>query len=575
VIHDLFSSLSGEPEISQQQATKCRMRLIHTETLRLHEFWGDQIPNYVILSHTWDNEEVTFQDLHDEQATSKKGFVKIKRCCEEAVKIGVEYAWVDTCSIDKTSSSELSEAINSMFRWYRRAIKCYAYLSDLPSGLSSKDLKTRLPACRYFKRGWTLQELLVPKEVIFLAQDWTPMGTRDMWASAISKSTKIHEEALTGDVDRILAFSVAQKFSWASSRVTTREEDMSYCLLGLFNIHMPLLYGEGQQAFIRLQEEIMKRSDDQSLFAWSRAPGDASKDSVYGLLAVSPAQFIGCIDIVPFRNWTSSEPYEMTNAGISMRTSLLQCRDYSGSWFSEKSLILKCYDQKATQRLIGVPLKQLSPKGDQFARMQGLQYHLGNKCEFEPLRTIYIKNEIILPGPHELFSTGEKLSFLIVPDDRGFPFKIKDAWPKSQWDGKFNIVRPPNRSNIMASGSRWSAPDPELFNWGWHVALLLDFEENDVFVTSRDCTELVVVVGYNGRTDQCWITGLPAHDLEDCWTFTRFSGLSEWDDHLKLGYCGSVNTRAVILGTDGSPISDKVTPQWAGRPLQVKIRINN
>lgn len=151
------------------------MRLLYTSTLKLEEFIGSNIPPYAILSHTWGNEEVSFQDMQGSGAMEKVGYEKISRCCEKAATGGFEYAWVDTCCIDKSSSSELSEAINSMYRWYRNAEVCYVSLADVPHEYESLDLFNR---SRWFTRGWTLQELIAPSMVIFFDSDWEEIGTK-------------------------------------------------------------------------------------------------------------------------------------------------------------------------------------------------------------------------------------------------------------------------------------------------------------------------------------------------------------------------------------------------------------
>src|ERR1700738_366061 len=106
------------------------MRLLHTQTLKLHEFFGADIPPYAILSHTWDEGEVSFQEWQSGDGNLKAGYDKVRRCCQMAASDGFPYVWVDTCCIDKTSSSELSEAINSMYSWYRLSEVCYVYLAD-------------------------------------------------------------------------------------------------------------------------------------------------------------------------------------------------------------------------------------------------------------------------------------------------------------------------------------------------------------------------------------------------------------------------------------------------------------
>ncbi|KAK4464944.1 hypothetical protein QBC42DRAFT_262208 [Cladorrhinum samala] len=220
---------------------------------------------------------------------SKKGFAKIQRTCAQAISQGLEWAWVDTCCIDKSSSAELSEAINSMFRWYRDSSVCYAYLSDVE--YYSQGHPPKLEKSRWFTRGWTLQELIAPRRVHFFCKTWGFLGSRDALREEITKITGIPSGLLEGS-SRVNSFSVAQRMSWASKRQTTREEDMAYCLLGLFDIHMPLLYGEGTKAFARLQEEIIKQIDDQSLFAWTKSdPDDPDIWSLRSVLADSPADF--------------------------------------------------------------------------------------------------------------------------------------------------------------------------------------------------------------------------------------------------------------------------------------------
>lgn len=151
-----------------------------------------------------------------------------------------------------------------MFRWYGDAELCYAYLSDVdvlenPCAATSSFRKSR-----WFTRGWTLQELIAPGVVYFYDAHWRQIGARDTLLNPIVEATGIHPEYFTtGDLSR---FSAAQKMSWAANRRTTRIEDEAYCLLGLFDINMPLLYGEGNRAFARLQEEILHQSEDDSLF---------------------------------------------------------------------------------------------------------------------------------------------------------------------------------------------------------------------------------------------------------------------------------------------------------------------
>ncbi|KAH9227609.1 hypothetical protein K456DRAFT_1780596, partial [Colletotrichum gloeosporioides 23] len=246
------------------------MRLIETTTLAMETHYGKFIPPYAILSHTWEDEEVTFQDWTSPMRNGMKGFQKIHMTCQLAASNGIQYAWVDTCCIDKSNSAELSEAINSMYKWYQKAEVCYAYLSDLrlPESLP-EDASAPAPSfggCRWFHRGWTLQELIAPTAVLFYQHDWRFVGTKEDWKNILSDVTGIASTAIQDYRPR--DYSIAERMSWAGRRETTREEDMAYCLLGIFDVNIPMLYGEGTKAFRRLQEEIIRTAYDVSIFAW-------------------------------------------------------------------------------------------------------------------------------------------------------------------------------------------------------------------------------------------------------------------------------------------------------------------
>ena len=172
------------------------MRLLDTTTFELHEFFDRKIPPYAILSHTWGEDELFFQEMQSVNGKSKAGYDKIRRCCEMAAADGFEYCWVDTCCIDKTSSAELPEAINSMYRWYRVADVCYVYLADVPPNLGTEGARQAFRKSRWFTRGWTLQELIAPRSMIFFNNDWVEIRTNGSLKSQISEITKIKEEVL-------------------------------------------------------------------------------------------------------------------------------------------------------------------------------------------------------------------------------------------------------------------------------------------------------------------------------------------------------------------------------------------
>jgi hypothetical protein len=309
------------------------MRLINTSTLLLDEFFGDDIPKYAILSHTWTKEEVTFREWLEPTATtaSKAGFAKVKEACAVALSLGHEWLWADTACIDKTSSAELSEAINSMFAWYRDSAECLVYLTDVKQAAESDGQPQQLldiTASRWFERGWTLQELLAPADLTFYDRQWRCLGTKVEYAHAIAPITGIKAKILTSRVSlpSVLRQSVAERMSWMARRRTTRVEDMAYCMLGIFDINMPLLYGEGDKAFRRLQHEILRSYHDHTILAWTWTPPDRrlKYDWGIGVLARSPTAFVdyeSVIQALGRQLWAmqAPTPYSVTNLGLSIR----------------------------------------------------------------------------------------------------------------------------------------------------------------------------------------------------------------------------------------------------------------
>ena len=298
------------------------MRLLNTKTLQLILFDREPLPEYAILSHRWEDEEISFQELQAGMGAEKRGYQKIAAFCNEARKRGFEWGWIDTCGIDKTSSAELSEAINSMYKWYEKAAGCFVYLSDVTAKIqpdSSYCFPNFNSSC-WFTRGWTLQELIAPRSVEFYTSEWIYISDKCSKVDELSYITGVDKGVLLG-TSPVQASSVAKIMSWASKRVTTRKEDIAYCLLGLFGIYMPLLYGEGDRAFIRLQEEILKKSSDQSLFAWNPLVDTANsseKDSVCGIFSPSPDCFAETSEVMPLPEYWDTES-ALTNRGVRLR----------------------------------------------------------------------------------------------------------------------------------------------------------------------------------------------------------------------------------------------------------------
>ncbi|KAL9062246.1 MAG: hypothetical protein Q9157_009094, partial [Trypethelium eluteriae] len=301
--------------------------VVQKQKLTLEEFNSeDQVP-YAILSHTWGHkqDEVSFEDCQNEgQFPNKAGIEKVSNVCKKASEENFQYIWIDTCCINKNSSSELQEALNSMYRWYQHSTKCYAFLADIrkPDGELGKS--------RWMTRGWTLQELISPAYMDFYDMDWSFIAKREILAETIAEYTGIHITILRHE--RALSeFSIAQRMSWAANRHTTRVEDRAYSLFGIFDVHMSLLYGEGSNAFIRLQEELIKKSTDHSILAWDRdielkesdghrgsdLPTDRHEWSGYDLFASSPDDFRNCGNVV-IRHTEVPKTVELGNKGLQI-----------------------------------------------------------------------------------------------------------------------------------------------------------------------------------------------------------------------------------------------------------------
>lgn len=289
------------------------MRLLNTQTMQFKQFYDAKVPEYVILSHRWEEAgEVEFADFVNLTVAQRKAVPKVGQFCHLARAHRWPWVWIDTCCIDKRSTVELTEAINSMYRWYKQARRCYVYFNDVKWDRDSPDDgREQLKRSEWFTRGWTLQELLAPRFLECYDKDWKRIGSRDDLINDISTITGISYAHLRDH----RSACVAVKMSWAAKRRTSRIEDVAYCLLGLFGICMPMLYGEGWNAFLRLQRKIIKTTDDESIFAWT----DKNIFEPYGMLAPSPAAFASSGDVIRATDGAvDRRPYFMTNKGLEL-----------------------------------------------------------------------------------------------------------------------------------------------------------------------------------------------------------------------------------------------------------------
>ncbi|KAK5711211.1 hypothetical protein LTR17_018503 [Elasticomyces elasticus] len=356
------------------------MRLLNTTTLKFEEFIDTQ------QTGSYDR--------------NGAGWQKIQRCCRLSRQRGFDWTWIDTCCVDKTSSAELSETINSMFAWYRDAYACYVFMDDVKAdvlpvldladaeqeweqSLESATLNSieAFSNSRWWSRMWTLQELLAPRAVLFYNANNVLLGTRDSLALLISGASDIGLDVVTRKMN-IHEASIAQRMSWASERESTRIEDQAYALLGIFDVNMPLLCGEGTKAFARLQEQIIAHSDDQSILAWGLwAPKDHDLE---GVLASAPSDFDGSGQVTIPRSATHAyhvHSYGVTNQGLAMTHNggLMRMADWAAEygWRSgPNTLTLQCVNNDVERG--SMANKSLTtPIRLHFKRREGRWYRAG------------------------------------------------------------------------------------------------------------------------------------------------------------------------------------------------------
>ncbi|KAI0160683.1 heterokaryon incompatibility protein-domain-containing protein [Xylariaceae sp. FL1272] len=337
------------------------MWLININTGRLEAFNDDskKRPDYAILSHTWgsDDEELSFQDLQASEPKTGPGRDKFEACCTLAKWDQLEYAWIDTCCIDKTT-------INSMFKWYRDAKICYAYLSDVAESTPAEP-ESDFGRSRWFQRGWTLQELIAPPIVRFFNAEWKYLGDKATLATVVEQITQIPRLVLLGHI-QLKEASIAQRMSWAANRVTKRKEDIAYCLLGIFDVMMPMLYGEGERAFIRLQEAILlSQPNDDSILAWGNIPRSSrSVTFPTGAFASAPSDFLRCGQVICTTSSDSDDANVLTLQGRSVRLR----RPLYAHPSSQLYIVLRCRFYDEPERCIALSVQPWSSGVNNYCR---------------------------------------------------------------------------------------------------------------------------------------------------------------------------------------------------------------
>ena len=538
------------------------MRLLNTKKIVPEAFPNPKtpyIPDYAILSHRWGKTEVSLQEIENpsQELCDTVGYQKVKRCCEQAASVGFDYVWIDTCCIDKRNNVELTEALNSMFQWYRDSRVCYSYLDDVPSSDEPRSEDSRFRQSRWFTRGWTLQELLAPLYVVFFGSDWTEIGTKSSLQEVISDITGVDSQVLLTNYSGEI--SVAQRMAWASKRETARVEDEAYCLMGLFGVNMPMLYGEGNNAFIRLQLEIIKLSDDQSIFAWSGYNQQGGR----GLLASSPKEFVNCSNVRRYGDDSQTSAFSMTNKGLHIELPLIPCGNPS-----EENLfqaVLAC------QRKQGAGYRDRYPLGIYLQRDQG--EHATNYVRVKADKIEEIKNPFAFHDKSELYVREKNTSkFDVVqwmqPQDR-YNFSIKK--------------RPRGRPHVKQDrDTKWEISDDEIrsmFERSGHSGILL-FKDKGGQV-------FAVVLGVHNYNVWCDIATDCGHDdieklAREYWDGVKY--LARWKNldrrvvplpegysvslAIKQGQISGQRACLIEISTDGDYRLDKVGPGccWEGWP---------
>ena len=598
------------------------MWLLRARTYALKFFHSPQTaPPYAILSHTWEDDEVLFKDIGDlKKAKAKSGWQKIEYICRQALEDGLEWTWVDTCCIDKSSSAELSEAINSMFKWYQCSTVCYVYLCDLTMTAALRDdapivrawleraehttlhraeasllgvytskvlwleqqaifkkmtsetmsalrndyegysrpcnewdisLVNTLGAfskAKWWSRGWTLQELLAPRSVVFMDRHWQQIARLPQIVVTVSTISSVDVAVLLKTAP-LQSRCIAERLSWASTRSTTREEDTAYALLGIFDANMPLLYGEGSRAFKRLQEIVSLRLNDLSIYAWLNPVFVVD----HLMFAASPSCFAS-FNTVRKRSSgpTPTTGVTTSSMGVTFTSPVICCR--VAYWID-----LGCYD-KFTPNLQMVlmvePRERISenlPHGwlrleEPIVHPRRLQAAVLDKVSLQDAQP---RTLTIVPAQMKLesFIVADPFAALLtvhLPNETGLP--VETAYPREFWNlhtGQFYCAQE-DLAFPLTAGLEFKAPDGDAICLA--IQLYLG-DYRDSFIPGKEISSATIEKKF--ITYQCFAELVPELSIDQA--CTQLSPLSRRNNSLTdVGTCGhsghSENVSVMSLG---------------------------
>lgn len=544
-------------------ANKMRLLDVHSVTEdRLpvfHELLDDGSSpplRYAILSHTWGNsqeyKDIVFDDIPssetfarylDEASRLKNwqgliqqktaGFSKIANACRVARGMGLEYIWIDSCCIDKSKSAELNQSINSMYRWYKNSDWCIVHLEDLKS---DGDMRQ----CRWFQRGWTLQELVAPSgRVTFYDRNWELFGERSdtRFCESLSNITGVDMDYLQGGAE-LASLSIAHKMSWAKGRETTVPEDLAYSLMGIFDVNMPLIYGEGgTKAFRRLQEEIGMVSSDLTIFAWDPC---SQVHSGLDVLASRPDEFAAFKDMVSSYH---SQHFMKTNKGIEMKTMLwrMLCED------GKERLMLAIGKQKNGKPDIGIILRKLSH--NVYIRHGNLRPLLDEQITSSTRRsTFYLVSPHSSTGYEHALNTSRQLAVLVPLEGLG-SFHTEIPVPEYAWDCEDRLFF----NNRHCGGSDWRA-----------IKLV-----SNAPVTENDDT-FVVLISLKGKRPACYLLRW-REELDFIFDRRHQTETTMLDDEFRHVVQGKSNE--IDLEISEAKLSIQLIPTSADEPSGMQFRM--